>query len=357
MDTNFNPLLDENDDEIVTPKGDGRPGSEFWGRPKTAEKIAADKALRAQGIVPPGQKKERGRSVWNTKDFTIVQDTLQFQIWTANQIALRSGVRYETVNARLKALQKAGILDCKADTGARLVWFAKKKAVTWLQEHGQELPEQYSLIKTGNWDYAHMPHTLAVNQVVAQLLAGKDKHIANGNKVPASYLITEKRMQKNFPSANFAKDTQWGAGTLAERDKLRAAIKLQNGTLSYKDLLATYPILWTLTTKKGGPVPACEYSAPDLVLNLEKHRDSSNRKSIAIEVELHEKSLDHYKRIMETYRQDKLVYTGVIWYLGSPRFEKRIRKAAEEVGYPAGKLHFAPLLGLNGAPYSGTYNL
>jgi hypothetical protein len=137
MDTYGNPFLKDTDDKIVLPevpkadtKGAGRPGSEHWGKVHSPEKIAADKKLRAEGKVPVGQKAKCGRSKWNEKDFRLVLTVIQFRYLTANQIAMLMGVRYETVNDRIKALQDLGVLDFKEHVaGARMIWFATAAAI------------------------------------------------------------------------------------------------------------------------------------------------------------------------------------------------------------------------------------
>jgi hypothetical protein len=364
MNNDFNPLLDEDDEITVAeaevkaePKGDGRPGSEFWGREKSPEKKAADAKLRAEGKVPAGQKAKQGeRRDFTDRDFAVLEPMLHLDggLITSHMAARLLGVGWRTAHGRLNGLKKKGFVDSIQLLNANMVWILKEAGVDLMRNSGINVPASYTLINPKKLAETKFAHTLAVNHVAVHLMTGGPSMVNFGKSIPVTQLITEKKLKRDFANAQFKKDTAFGAGTLAERAKGEAKGRLANGTLSYSELLKEYPMLWIPTTSSSSRVPAKQVSPPDLVLNREHLRTDKRRKSIAIEVELHDKEPIEYRQIMETYRQNDLVYTGVIWYVAKPEFQKKIQEAAEAVGYPAGRLLFSLITGKDGLPYSGT---
>jgi hypothetical protein len=353
-----NPFLDNDDEEITVTKnqakGDGRPGSEFWGREKTPEQKAADAKLRAEGKVPAGQKRKQGeRRDYTDRDFIVLEPLLNLQFLTAHMIARLLGVGYATANGRLKGLQKKGFVDSIQLLNANMVWFIKESGVELLRNCGRDVPQDYTLINPKKFAETKFAHELVVNHVAVHLITGGPRMLRFDDSIPVNQILTEKKLKRNFANAQLKKDTAFGAGTLAERAKGEAVGRLQRGELAWSDLLKEYPMLWIPTTSSSSPVPAKQVSPPDLVFNREHLRTGKARKSIAIEVELHEKAPTEYRAIMETYRQNDLVYAGVVWYIAKPEFEKKIQEAAEAVGYKRALL-FSPLIGKDGLPYSGT---
>lgn len=87
--------------------------------------------------------------------------------------------------------------------------------------------------------------------------------------------------------------------------------------------------LWILFPEGGLTV---SFHVPDLV--IQRDRDSDGRpKSIAVECELTKKSHKNYVNTMRAYKEDKYLYEKVIWITNNAAIERRLREAAEEVGY------------------------
>jgi hypothetical protein len=353
-----NPFLDDTEDEVVVPattKGDGRPGSEFWGRPKSPEKIAADKKLRAAGIVPDGQKAKSGlRRDYNEKDFRVFLLMLSLRWVTVEMVAAVLEVERETAAGRLRGLRKTGMVGSHKFTNCNMTWFVKQKAVALMAEEGIELPDFYTLVDPNRISEDKFGHKIAVNHVAVHLLTGGTTMTRWDDSLPLERLVTERVMQRHFKNAFRTDDCVYGAGTLSERAKAEVATRLRNGDLKVTDMLREYPMLWVPTTKSNSVVPAMQYSSPDLVIDKEDLRADGKRRSIAIEVELTAKGVAEYMKIMETYRQNTLVYCGVAWFVANDKIRARVEQAAAAVGFPMKQLSICTLIGKDGLPYHGS---
>lgn len=74
------------------------------------------------------------------------------------------------------------------------------------------------------------------------------------------------------------------------------------------------------------------YHVPDLVVKRERGPNGEPR-SIAVEVERHEKSSARYDQIMLAYKLDEHLYEKVIWVTPNTRTARALEKAAREVGF------------------------
>lgn len=74
------------------------------------------------------------------------------------------------------------------------------------------------------------------------------------------------------------------------------------------------------------------YHVPDLVVKRERGSNGEPR-SIAVEVERHEKSSARYDQIMLAYKLDEHLYEKVIWVTPNTRTARALEKAAREVGF------------------------
>jgi hypothetical protein len=358
----LNPFLDGTDDEELTVAGvaghDTHPAAHHWGKPRTAAKKAADAKLRAEGKVPAGQKRRQGeRRDFNEKDFLIMKAMLKFRYLTAHMIAQILGVTYQTANGRLVGLRKKGLVGSHRFSNSNTVWFVKEAGMRVMRNQGVELPEKYTLMNEDRIGTEKYDHELAVNQVAIHLLTGGNTMMRWDESLPLDRLITEKELKKAFPNAQLKGDTIFGAGTIAEKAKIEAVNRLKNRTLKVTEITTEYPMLWIPTTRSGSPVPAKQVSPPDLVINKEDLRVGSSLESVAIEVELHSKSVEEYMKIMETYRQNRLIYGGVAWYISKESIGKKITEAATAVKFPMDKLAICMLMGKDGEPYVNSASL
>ena len=376
-----NPFLDGDDEDVVVP----HPAAQYWGKKHSPAKKAADKALRAAGKVPAGQKKNQGmRRDFNEKDFLVMKAMLKFRYLTAHMIAQLLGVTYQTANGRLVGLRNAGLVGSHRFSNSSTVWFVKERGMKKMREQGVELPEKYTLMNEDRIGTEKYDHELAVNQVAIHLMVGSSGMTRWDESLPLERLITEKELKKAFPNAQLSGDDfdlvimnalidefkkQEGIDLrddkaavqrlkeAAEKAKIEVKDRLKKGTLKVTDITTEYPMLWIPTTRSGSPVPAKQFSSPDLVIDKEDLREGATRRSIAIEVELTPKSPAEYEKIMETYRQNDMIFAGVGWFVKSEAIKKRIETAAEVVGFPSKRLAICLLKGKDGIAYANSASL
>lgn len=90
------------------------------------------------------------------------------------------------------------------------------------------------------------------------------------------------------------------------------------------------------------------YHIPDLVVRRD-HGPNGEPRSIAVEVERHEKSNDKYDDVMLSYKLDDHLYGHVIWLTSSTRIARRLAKAANSVGLD--NYTIMPIMTEDGTPY------
>lgn len=73
------------------------------------------------------------------------------------------------------------------------------------------------------------------------------------------------------------------------------------------------------------------YHVPDLVVQRERGENGEPR-SIAVELERHEKDSSRYDKIMRAYKLDENLYETVIWVTQSSRIARAIDRSARDVG-------------------------
>lgn len=74
------------------------------------------------------------------------------------------------------------------------------------------------------------------------------------------------------------------------------------------------------------------YHVPDLVVKRERGPQGEPR-SIAVELERHEKDSSRYDKIMRAYKLDDHVYEKVIWVTPNMRIARALEKSANDVGF------------------------
>lgn len=331
-----------------------------WYRERTPEQEKEIKDMKERGETPPGHKKNK--TVHRRRDITendldLLQELFERKYLTKRQIAFALNRAESTINNRLKGLQELGLVGNIEPHVTRMIWYPKKAAVEVMEAGGRELPPEYVLIREDKLGTGELAHTLAVNQVAIHF--GSPKGQIKGMKnVPANRMISETRIMKQFTRAAKEEGLSSNRSQFGELSKTKARFELNRGTLQYNELLSKYPELWVLTNAKVHGMKTSEWSSPDLVINFEDKRKGAKPVSLAVEVELTQKTgAGDYERIMETYKADSLVYGAVIWVVKNDSIEKAIRKACAAINYPADRVHFTRLVAADGQPYTKAYDL
>lgn len=148
-------------------------------------------------------------------------------------------------------------------------------------------------------------------------------------------------------------------GRVGHAVQKRALAQAESGARAWDELLENFRSLWTLTPEPSlvSEGRAGDFQRPDLVLNLEHERSSQQPVSIAVEVELSTKTLHEYRKILTAYKQDRYVYSRLVYMFTEERIKRRVAMAANDVGLNETKLSFARLRGSDGALIDGRFRI
>ena len=109
----------------------------------------------------------------------------------------------------------------------------------------------------------------------------------------------------------------------------------------YPELIKGNEFMWVLMDKR---MTDKKYHFPDMVLKR-PHNSDGNPGSIAVEIEMLEKTVSKYVQILKAYQYDTRRYSKVVWIVESKRIGMAIAKAAEEIGFD--RISIVPFTKLN----------
>jgi hypothetical protein len=385
-----NPFLDD-DDEVTDNSTNARPifrpviqpsdevlsDSKPWDKPvRTPDEEAELEDRKRAGDVPTGKKKRR--STMTEKDAKLLAFLSVYRVSTAEQMSMllttsetlgnKGGemASPKTVLNRLLRLKEIGAVQDASLWNEQRVWGVTdlgRGAAIAFGLVGRDGQIQQKGLRGLN--YTTVPHTLAVNQVAAQLLSpfgilrGK---IALPPKMGFESLLTEYQVNNAWLKANATisannkeknlnrKFKDWRTATVKELHEA-----LQAGKLDHRDVAETEPALWALGQTPAAGDDVREHHLPDLVVNLERYRKNASRGSIAIEVELVSKSVSSYRRQLtlwaaeldkKTGYPDPLLYSKLIYFTNDEAVKENLARAdklQETKLIESGKLIILPL--------------
>lgn len=334
-----------------------------WERKYSEAEREELKAQKAAGKLLPGHKNRRGKKYPKRDiteiDFTVLRFLTKFKYASHLQISVLISVLPETARGRLKQLEELNLVDRFKDAGTKDLWFITKKAEKLLSEAGYlSEDDDYQIVRKDRFDTNPIAHTLAVNQVVAHLLGGTRMFNGQPKDLTVDNLVSELTIQSEFGKIKKLVSPNFGQGAAGEKLKRVALRELgENGKLSWDTAIDRNPALWTLTHGRTEGNTHQEIKFPDLVINLEAERTGAKPVSIAVEVEISNKSYERYVKIMRTYAADRFVYSKVVYVLpaGRETLGRTIKRAAKTAGLDDSRIAFIQLLDSKVKPYSGKF--
>lgn len=396
----INPLLEDDDEEheprprfaiqrpVASIEAEQPAARKPWEKPvRTAEEEAELEARKQAGDVPSGKKKRR--TSMTGKDMILLAFLSSFRVATAEQLSLlltTAGVHGnqagqmaspKTVLNRLLKLREIGAVQDVSIWAEQRIWgvtnFGRGAAIAsgLVGRSGQ-------IQKKGiaGLNFTELPHDLAVNWVAAQLLSpfGFHRNLLNLPKqldftmLRSEYEVTNAWLKTNArlsaenklarasnPNARDRKFKDWRSETITALHESAAA-----GQISYQHIANDEPALWALGQT---PVPGDElreHHIPDLIIDLEQFRKNSVRGSVAIEVELNEKSVASYKKQLLLWAADLQQFKGypapllikeLIYFYVDDAVDVNLREADRQAGtklFETGKLRTVRLTGRDG---------
>lgn len=345
-----NPMLDDDDDAT----------SKTWVPPtRTPEQRAELKRRKDEGELLPGaapKKHPNDRKISNLthKDLTVMAFLGRHKGASSNIMGVRMGVNRTTVHNRLDSLKRLGLVNYHYVGGeTRYFWYLTPAGKRRVVNDGYALDYELSTDRPKR-NYETDKHSLAVSMTAAHIIVGTPRKAPVDDRL----VIGETAIRSKWQTAlgGFTRSETFGKGGVGQALKIKMLNEVKTGQITWDQVLAAEPALWTLT----GPLtdPKIEnYHTPDMVLNCEAGRDEAPQ-SIAYEIELTQKSEEKYERTLTLYKQDTLVYSKVIWVCDDMNTYNALIRAAKKIRFPKDRLGFEWLRDASGKRLEGpVYNL
>lgn len=316
-----------------------------WRSDARDRKRIADQRKRVRnGEHIPGMKKHP-RPIYRRAEITEIDLKVMgflalVRFASAAQIAALLNVK--SGRKRLLGLQEFGYVKASKEVPGKTLWMLTGKGLKEVK--GSFDFHELEGTSSREPNLVNVAHTLAIGQVVQQLLKGVDAlnwgKLAKitGAEIPEEIHLTQLHSETFIERAlqqALSKHQALEQEMSLHRYALAAQSALEGG-LAWGKVFEEFPALWIVREGK-------RTHRPDFVIDLEDTRTSAKPVSIAIEVELSHKSKSELAEIFRAYSADKLAYAGVVYVVQSEVIAKRIAQAAEKAGFK--NLHFVLLRG------------
>jgi len=232
------------------------------------------------------------------------------------------------VEERANRLYRYGFLERRAAYGQPNLYYLSKVGK-------QEIGGQNKVAEK-DFSNTQVPHTLAVNRLLARLLAGKTTELAQlglkGKLAPNSF-ISEPDLLRIIEQEHYRL-----AGTIHETSGYATMRRNKLGLLNaYAEGKTTVP-----PERSGNdwifgvfPSDAKLYHYPDAVVKQKRADGDETGACLAIEVELNGKTQVRYEKILKDYMNEfsgRSVYRQVIWLVANESIKKGLERARKTVG-------------------------
>lgn len=352
----------------VTKKGNNGFGQP-WERTYTPEQLAERKARKAAGELLPGNKRINPAKVYNRSyptetDRPGLSHTAEFVYTTRKiQLLLHPDLADSTVNNRIRGQIEAGWL-------YEIITFNGRKAYG-LTEKGLKLADINGFARAldcpetdpEKWYTGKPEHVFAISMVAAQLKHGGFYDVDNTQRftgpIKPEQIINEASMSRAFGRLEaLAKKNDTHALKLLQQEREVAKKNVLAGRYSWPEVFEEQPALrmsnpWGALGDNGKREAK---HTPDIVIDFEHERKDAPV-SIAVEVELTDKGVARYRKILENIAEDNFAFSQVVYIYRDIKTEpivQHLRRADEEFGLEkAGRLHFQQLRNCAGEVFTG----
>lgn len=336
------------DDSLVSSL---RGGSDGLGESESERKsrvVLYEQALRGKDGLKRGS-----RSSFNSKDRETLQFLAMFRYATDAQLARMFSCSVQTSYNRLKKLRSVGLVIDRKIYGARPIWFLTEPG---LLLSGFDLPR----VTESKLTFSMFPHQFTVNNTAANLW-GANVNVLNlpdfpsrnrvndkGEKVFGEELASELEIQSAFGKIKmFDKSDVYRPELMAEIDKQFKAWERAGGSefgVSPEQVLGN-EYMWALMPPFNIRLA---YHVPDLIVKRPRNADGSPE-SIAVEIEINNKSSQSYEKTLRAYRDDNRLYKKVVWVCKNVGPARKLEQVAKEIGlWQEGRIDIVPVITENG---------
>lgn len=370
-DNNFyNPLLDDDEDEAFT--GHSEPAQPNHSEPQFGEKGYRKGVPNTRRGTPRARVTEGNARLLaflgkfpgsTTEAVSLVRFTEASPVSKGGELPTVRGTRIV-----LEKLKRLGMVQSfRRDAQSQTQWGATGKGVAAARDFGYLLNEgEANTSGLQGMSYLRLDHYRFIGHVAAQLASPSAyfKDVLGLAPIPLENLISEPHIRRDqkpirdqLAERKKAKKTHdFG---LWRKGKLMAAVKeAEEGKLAWSDLIEANPALRTIGQPNSDATEKLYSSEhwPDLVVHRDDARTDRKAKNLLIEVELHKKSWDEYKRLLRTFHEEfrsGAVYERAVYFTIGTQVETLLRKidAQLETGlFDSNRLLVLPIRDREGKP-------
>lgn len=286
--------------------------------------------------------------ILNEKMVQTLQFLALFRYAKPNHVAQMFGESPRTAQDRLYRMQQNGLVDSRKIYAGTSIWFLTEAG---LIVSGYDMRK----VTDSRLTYSMFPHQFTVNHVAANLWGGKlnvlglaDFPVKNrldkkGQPKLGEQLTSELEILSAFSKMKLFEDaTQFRPKLMDIRDRefKKWAAAEDRASVPSPEMIYGNEWLFTLFPPIGVGVA---YHVPDLVVKRPRALDGGAR-SIAVEIEINNKPETSYKRTLQAYADDKVIFDKVIWVCKTIGPAKKLEKVGKELGMiQSGKLKIVPI--------------
>lgn len=286
---------------------------------------------------------------WNRKHQEVLEFLALFKYATPRHLAKLFAEAPSTAYKRLKELRLRGLVVDKKLLGGEPLWFLTEAGMLL---SGYDLPR----ITEARISYPMLPHQFGVNHVAANLWGAginvlneedypkKNRVDLKGNRVFGDRLVSELAIQSSFGKLKLFSKADVYLPTLKASIE-RAFRKWEDaGGVGFGDspeFQLGNEYMWAIFPPAAVKLA---YHVPDLVVARSRSEDGSAN-SVAIELEIQNKSVDSYRRALTAYRYSEKTYGRVVWVCHRAATANKLREVGREMGMlDSGFLKIVPVI-------------
>lgn len=286
--------------------------------------------------------------ILNEKMTQVLSFLALFRYAKPNHIAQLFGESPRTAKDRLYRMQQNGLVESRKIYAGTSIWFLTEAG---LIVSGYDVRK----ITDSRLTYSMFPHQFTVNHVAANLWGGKlnvlglsDFPVNNrvdmkGHPRLGEQLTSELEILSAFSKMKLFEDAaQFRPKLMDIRDtEFKKWVSSDDrGNVPSPEMIYGNEWMYTMFPPLSVGIA---YHVPDLVVKRPRSADGTP-KSIAIEVEINNKPESSYRRSLQAFADDKVIFDKVIWVCKTIGPAKKLEKIGRELGIvQSGKLKIVPI--------------
>ena len=286
--------------------------------------------------------------ILNEKMSQVLSFLALFRYAKPNHVAQMFGESPRTAKDRLYRMQQNGLVESRKIYAGTSIWFLTEPG---LIVSGYDVRK----ITDSRLTYSMFPHQFTVNHVAANLWGGKLNVLGLGdfpvkNRVDmrgeprlGEQLTSELEILSAFSKMKLFEDaSQFRPKLMDIRDTEFRKWANADGRVNVPSPEMIYGNEWMYTMFPPLNV-GIAYHVPDLVVKRQRHADGKPA-NIAVEIEINNKPESSYRRTLQAYADDKIIFDKVIWVCKTIGPAKKLEKIGRELGMiQSGKLKIVPI--------------